>query len=167
MIAGVFMAFLSTLLYSVEYVVAEKILNKSNIKTANLVGYLGLCGAIVSLLYILLFTVPHWTSIVSEEIIKQNGKAFYIFLYYFIFLVMEAAYNYSYFVIIETAGAVSGGVMQGLRAVLVFGLSSSFFCDIHQSQCFDTVKGISAFIVIGGVMLYALVSRLEDRESSH
>lgn len=162
MIAGILMSFLSTLLYSLEYVIAERILSKSNIRAASLVGYIGLSGVLFSLMYIFAYTVPHWHEIVSEEIIKNNGKSLTIFFLYFLFLVSEAFYNYTYFVIIETSGAVTGGVMQGLRAVLVFSMSAVLFCDLKQSQCFDTIKGISAFIVIGGVMIYALVSRFED-----
>ena len=52
-------------------------------------------------------------------------------------------------------GAVTTGVMQSLRAVLVFALSSIAFCSQQQSQCYDTKRGMATLIVVVGVLYYS------------
>ena len=87
-------------------------------------------------------------------------------LLYFVFLIAEAAYNMLYFMLLETAGALVAGVLQGLRAVCVFAFSSVFFCKNQHSQCFNVFKGFSTLIVIGGVGVYAFLSYIEDKRAA-
>ncbi len=115
------------------------------------------------LCYVIFFTIPHWNTLVTQEIAKHRGKTGTIVFLYFLFLLAEAAFNLLYFVIIERAGALLAGVLQGLRAVCVFAFSSVFFCHLQHSQCFDLFKALSTLIVVGGVMVlvyFALGFRL-------
>jgi hypothetical protein len=85
---------------------------------------------------------------------------------YFVFLIAEGAYNMLYFVLLETVGALVAGVLQGLRAVLVFIISSILFCKHQQSQCFNLFKGFSTLIVVGGVIVYAFISYMEEKQAA-
>lgn len=113
----------------------------------------GATGSLVFFCYVIFFTIPHWNTLVTQEIAKHRGKTGNILFLYFLFLLAEAAFNLLYFVIIERAGALLAGVLQGLRAVCVFAFSSVFFCHLQHSQCFDLFKALSTLIVVGGVMV--------------
>jgi len=69
-------------------------------------------------------------------------------------LISIVAHNITYFFLVGQTGAVSTGIIQALRAVSVFAISSLLFCDIQESQCFNGYKGVSSFIVIGGTLLF-------------
>lgn len=47
-----------------------------------------------------------------------------------------------------SSGAVTTGIMQSLRAVCVFAISSVLYCSHQESQCFDTRRGIATLIVV-------------------
>ena len=50
---------------------------------------------------------------------------------------------------------VSTGLVQSLRAVLVFACSATFFCGNDVAQCFTPAKGLATLVVTAGVAAYA------------
>ena len=59
----------------------------------------------------------------------------------------------------------SSQVLQGLRAIFVFMISSALFCDSsHPEQCFTATKSVSSVIVVLGSMLYAWATTVAARE---
>merc|ERR1719219_3186938 len=73
-------------------------------------------------------------------------------------------HNLTYFMLLGSSGSVSTGINQSLRAVCVFVISAVCFCDIQQSQCFNSYKFLSLVVVIGGVLRYAQVSMNEQQK---
>ncbi|KAJ9051827.1 hypothetical protein DSO57_1001074 [Entomophthora muscae] len=63
-------------------------------------------------------------------------------------------YNYSYFFLVDVAGAVSTGILQALRSVFVIAFSAIFFCENDANQCINAEKGSSALLVMLGVIIY-------------
>lgn len=57
-------------------------------------------------------------------------------------------------------------MIQALRAVGVFLLSHVFYCRTDQTQCFTAGKGLSTFVVGGGVIWFAY-SRSRTAASSY
>ena len=51
---------------------------------------------------------------------------------------------------------VSTGMLQSIRAVLVFGASALLFCDNDEAQCFTPAKGVATVVVAAGVVGYVL-----------
>ncbi|KAI8924989.1 hypothetical protein BC831DRAFT_462799 [Entophlyctis helioformis] len=72
-------------------------------------------------------------------------------------------HNLSYFELIASTGAVATGVVQALRAVLVFALSHLLFCDTDADQCFTSAKGVAACVVVCGVLWFAVEKGRADR----
>ena len=68
-------------------------------------------------------------------------------------------YSIAYFELIKSTGAVATGVIQALRAVLVFGISHSLFCSVETKQCYTSAKGISTCVVMSGIILFAYAKR--------
>lgn len=60
----------------------------------------------------------------------------------------QLAHGLTYFLMLSSSGAVTTGIMQSLRAVCVFAISSVLYCSHQESQCFDTRRGIATLIVV-------------------
>lgn len=67
----------------------------------------------------------------------------------------QLAHGLTYFMLLGASGAVTTGIMQSLRAVCVFVISSLLYCSQQESQCFDTKRGVATLIVVSGVMFYS------------
>lgn len=71
------------------------------------------------------------------------------------YTVSQLAHGLTYFMMLGSSGAVTTGIMQSLRAVCVFAISSLLYCSHQESQCFDTRRGVATLIVVSGVMFYS------------
>ena len=65
-------------------------------------------------------------------------------------------HNLSWFIICDREGSVSTGLIQGLKAVLLFAGSSVAFCHRQESQCMTKHKVTATAIVTLGTALYYL-----------
>lgn len=77
---GILFTLFSTILYSLEYVLAEQILvaaqKDKSITSAQLCGYMGFTGSSIFLLYVLFYTIPNWNHLVTQEMIRHRASAF-------------------------------------------------------------------------------------------
>lgn len=69
----------------------------------------------------------------------------------FAYTMSQLVHGFTYFMMLETSGAVTTGIMQSLRAVCVFLLSSILYCSYQESQCFDTKRGVATLIVVNNL----------------
>jgi len=67
-------------------------------------------------------------------------------------------HSWSFFYLMCNEGAVNTGILQALRAVMVFITSAILYCDEQESQCYTKFKFMSTCIVVFGVYCYAKVS---------
>ncbi|CAI2181167.1 10176_t:CDS:2 [Funneliformis geosporum] len=65
-------------------------------------------------------------------------------------------HNLAYYWLMKELGNVSTGILNSLRAIVVFGLSHFMFCHIDEGQCFNIWKGWSAIIVVGFVTIFSI-----------
>ncbi|KAJ3040695.1 hypothetical protein HDV00_010588 [Rhizophlyctis rosea] len=79
-----------------------------------------------------------------------------VLLGYLILILSSLYHNLTYFHLIETSGAVATGVLQALRAVMVFGLSHVMFCGEDGMQCFTPMKGVATVVVVCGVVGFSV-----------
>lgn len=66
----------------------------------------------------------------------------------FAYTLSQLAHGLTYFMVLKSSGAVTTGIMQSLRAVCVFALSSILYCEYQDSQCFDTKRAMATLIVV-------------------
>lgn len=78
-----------------------------------------------------------------------------IFVALVAYTISQLAHGLTYFMLLGESGAVTTGIMQSLRAVCVFVISSLLYCSRQESQCFDTKRGVATLIVVSGVMFYS------------
>ena len=73
-------------------------------------------------------------------------------------------HNLSWFIICDREGSVATGLLQGLKAVLLFGGSSLAFCSRQESQCMTRHKVLATAIVVAGTAIYYLAPSTSPAE---
>ena len=162
---------ISTCIYGFEYVLIEKLLNtdhdsnKDNIpKPTEMCYKTGIYSGTIIIIYILIYVIPNWKSLIIDEIALHNGNYWSIIICYLFLFLCNFLHNWTYFKLLHVSGAVSTGINQALRAVFVFIISGILFCEYSPNQCFSSFKLLSVLIVIGGVFRYAFVTSMIDQK---
>lgn len=112
------------------------------------------CVGIIAV-YMTFYVLPNWNELVTEPIQDAKGSSSAILIGLVLYTISQLAHGFTYFMMLGSLGAVATGVMQSLRAVLVFAFSSIVFCSRQESQCFDTRRGVSTLVVVVGVLYYS------------
>ncbi|ETW03412.1 hypothetical protein H310_04879 [Aphanomyces invadans] len=116
---------------------------------------MGICCVSIISVYQMFWVLPQWTHIITEPVMQANGDPIRILGALFLYTVSQLAHGLTYFMMLGACGAVTTGIMQSLRAVCVFGLSSMLYCSHQESQCFDAKRGIATLFVVAGVLFYS------------
>ncbi|TYZ63216.1 hypothetical protein PybrP1_003213 [[Pythium] brassicae (nom. inval.)] len=112
------------------------------------------CVAVIAV-YQSVFVLPEWHELVTKPIADANGSTSSILVALVGYTLSQLAHGLTYFMMLGSSGAVTTGIMQSLRAVCVFAISSLLYCSHQESQCFDTRRGVATLIVVSGVMFYS------------
>jgi drug/metabolite transporter (DMT)-like permease len=120
--------------------------------------YTGGSCFVIFFLYVMFHTVPHWNELVTLSIARHHGNYHLIAEQYLYLVIAAFLHAISHYDIVATVGAVPVGVLNAVRAVSVFGVSSLLFCEHQASQCYTARKGASTAIVIVGAVGYSLAS---------
>ncbi|GMF65648.1 unnamed protein product [Phytophthora lilii] len=122
------------------------------------------CVAIIAV-YQSIFVLPEWDALVTKPIAEANGNTTRIVSALVAYTLSQLAHGLTYFVMLGSSGAVTTGIMQSLRAVCVFVISSMLYCSQQESQCFDTKRGVATLIVVSGVMFYSWAKSQQGKAS--
>ncbi|GMF42652.1 unnamed protein product [Phytophthora fragariaefolia] len=122
------------------------------------------CVAIIAI-YQSIFVLPEWDVLVTKPIAEANGNTTHIVSALVAYTISQLAHGLTYFVMLGSSGAVTTGIMQSLRAVCVFVISSMLYCSQQESQCFDTKRGVATLIVVSGVMFYSWAKSQQGKAS--
>ncbi|KAH8044055.1 hypothetical protein JL722_14876 [Aureococcus anophagefferens] len=153
-----------TVAYGLEYALCERLLSASdaagetpvasatderdaaeprrasgNEAIVEMMYYMGLWGLGLSALYTAVVVAPRWDYPSRRPSASRRGAR------YLTALVVSHTFsnwlhNLSWFIICDREGSVATGLLQGLKAVLLFGGSSLAFCDRQESQCMTRPK---------------------------
>jgi drug/metabolite transporter (DMT)-like permease len=122
------------------------------------------CVAIIAI-YQSIFVLPEWDALVTKPIVEATGNTTHIVAALVVYTLSQLAHGLTYFVMLGSSGAVTTGIMQSLRAVCVFVISSMLYCSRQESQCFDTKRGVATLIVVSGVMFYSWAKSQQGKAS--
>merc|ERR1712137_1436862 len=148
---------IGTVLVASAYVVSELLIGSKQMSSENLCVYTGLFSTMICCSYTGLYTIPQWSDLMAAKVSDAEGDWYWISIVFAGLCLNAYGHNVAYFSVLETIGSVSTGLLQSLRAVLVFYLSSFFYCDLHPEQCLTFGKSFSALVVICGVVLFTLM----------
>ncbi|CAO3608749.1 unnamed protein product [Cunninghamella blakesleeana] len=151
---GTLLTISGTFFYSCVYVYSDYMLSKQIPPPlpARICSYVGIYTSTISLIWIGIYTLPR----IDQLIHIDDTPRSYIWGMYILLMVSNAAHSWNYYELIDRTGSVATGILQGLRAVIVYGLSHMWFCSIDAAQCFTVYKGLGSLLVITSVLLFTI-----------
>ncbi|CAO3657287.1 unnamed protein product [Mucor hiemalis] len=171
---GTLMTLGGTFFYSCVYVYSDYIMSqhKPPPLPARVCFYSGIYTSIISLVWIGFYTWPRLDEMIH---IKEGTSINTVYGMYLLVTVANALHSWNYYELIDRTGSVSyycklhklqsiiiidyqvaTGILQGLRAVLIYIISDSWYCKSDPAQCFTKFKGLGSLLVIGCVLLFTI-----------
>ncbi|KAI8915394.1 hypothetical protein DFJ77DRAFT_462494, partial [Powellomyces hirtus] len=143
---GFGITFLGTCIYSSVYTLNDYMLSstKRPMLPSQQCFWVGLYSSCICLVVMIIVALPTLRTMPLSD----PG----VILMYLSLIGSSLGHNVTYFQLLESTGAVATGVLQALRAVMVFGLSHILFCKGDAAQCFTMGKGFATAIVCAGVV---------------
>ncbi|KAH8061598.1 hypothetical protein JL721_8826 [Aureococcus anophagefferens] len=157
-----------TVAYGLEYALCERLLSASdaagetpvasatderdaaeprrasgNEAIVEMMYYMGLWGLGLSALYTAVVVAPRWDYLVAAPVRVSGATPSYLTALVVSHTFSNWLHNLSWFIICDREGSVATGLLQGLKAVLLFGGSSLAFCDRQESQ-----RGATAYELV-------------------
>ncbi|KAG9070043.1 hypothetical protein KI688_009373 [Linnemannia hyalina] len=150
----------ATFLYACVYVLSDKVLSttKPTPIPEKVCSMVGGYASLLTFLYLCVHTFPNWKTEVMDVIANRQGSTVGILLVYPLLVISSMLHSLNYYVLLSRINNIAVGIMQSLRAVLVFVMSHYLFCGVSSTQCFNQWKFMSAIVVIGCVTLFSFNS---------
>ena len=147
----------ATFLYACVYVLSDKVLStfKPTPVPEKVCSMVGGYAALLTFIYLSVHTIPDWQTEVVDVVETHGGNWMGIIIVYPLLTVSSMLHSLNYYVLLSRINNIAVGILQSLRAVLVFVMSHYLFCGVSQTQCFNQWKFVSAIVVIGCVTLFS------------
>jgi len=153
---GVALILLASILMGLTFVLNEKFMNGGNaIPGPILVCMMGIFCSVVLSLWTTVWTIPQIDRLVIQQVKKSQGSYQVIFRCFVFLFISGWIHSGTLWYLIKNVGAVSSGVLKGLKVALVFVVSHFLFCELQPSQCLNVHSTCSAVVCVAGVMLYS------------
>ncbi|KAI9245523.1 hypothetical protein BDA99DRAFT_527950 [Phascolomyces articulosus] len=155
LMTGILLTMGGTFGYSCMYVYSDYILSKQVPAPlpARVCMTTGCYATVLSLVWIILYTLPRFNTIIH---IDPNFTLSSVWGMYFIVMISNTTHSWNYYELIDRTGNVAIGILQGVRAVLVYIISHVWYCNTDAAQCFTVYKGSGSLLVIGCVLLFTV-----------
>jgi len=182
---GSMLVFVGSSLHALTYVLSEIIMTRGTAATSTSThsnrlsvkmncAVQGIVACVAYLLWQIIYTRQHFQESILEPMKVANTTYAYAIFILCTIAVSNLVHALTFFHTLKyfQGGATSAGVMKGLQAVLVFVVTSWFYCGRlgGSEMCFTTLKFMSLVIVVGGVILYGSAtsrSNLEHRKGNY
>ncbi|KAG0380505.1 hypothetical protein BGX24_007700 [Mortierella sp. AD032] len=164
---GALITLAATFLYACVYVLSDKVLSttKPTPIPEKVCSMVGGYASLLTFIYLCAHTFPNWKPEVADVIADRQGSTIGILMVYPLLIISSMLHSLNYYVLLSRINNIAVGIMQSLRAVLVFVMSHYLFCGVSSTQCFNQWKFLSAIVVIGCVTLFSFNS--SPSASSH
>lgn len=154
---GVFLILFSSVLMGLTFVLNEKFMRGSEpVEGPNLVCMMGICSSAIVTIWTVFWTLPHFDEVVMQPIIDKGGSLHTVASCSLWLFISGWIHSGTLWYLMSSFGAVSTGILKGLKVALVFVISHFLFCEIQPSQCLNMWTAASAFTCVVGVVLYSL-----------
>ncbi|KAI9499603.1 hypothetical protein BDB00DRAFT_794663 [Zychaea mexicana] len=152
---GTLLTMVGTFGYSCMYVYSDHILSKQipSPLPARVCFTTGIYATVLALVWIAAYTLPRFDTLIQ---IQPSVSISSVWGMYALVALSNTIHSYNYYELIDRTGNVATGILQGLRAILVYGISHAWYCSIDAAQCFTAYKGCGSILVIGCVLLFTV-----------
>ncbi|KAF9282313.1 hypothetical protein BGZ68_006074 [Mortierella alpina] len=150
----------ATFLYACVYVLSDKVLATFKPKPIpeKVCSMVGAYASLLTFIYLCVHTFPNWQTEVLDVVAAHQGSWATIITVYPLLTISSLLHSLNYYVLLSRINNIAVGILQSLRAVLVFVMSHYLFCGVSTTQCFNQWKFVSAIVVIGCVTLFSFNS---------
>lgn len=154
-VVGIALTLIGTVGYGLEYVLCERALVRGDgLTPIDFLWYMGVWGTLLIGAYLCVYTVPRWEVLVAQPTRDADASTGYLVFLFASHTINNWIHNIAWFVICQIEGSVSTGLLQGLKAILLFAASSVAFCHRQESQCLTPAKGAATVVVVLGTLVY-------------
>ncbi|KAL1931949.1 hypothetical protein VTP01DRAFT_9005 [Rhizomucor pusillus] len=131
---GTAMTLCGTFFYACAYVYADHLLSQNQPAPlpARLCFYKGLYTTSLTLIWITFYTIPRIDKLIH---IDSHVSLQTVLTRYALITASNATHAWNYYELLDNTGNVATGILQALRAVLVYGLSHVWYCSTDSAQC--------------------------------
>ncbi|KAI8091043.1 uncharacterized protein B0P05DRAFT_528507 [Gilbertella persicaria] len=131
---GTIMTLGGTFFYSCVYVYSDYIMSQQKPPplAARVCFSTGIYTSCISLVWIVVYTLPRFDQLIH---LKQGTSVQSVWFMYILVSVSNACHSWNYYELIDRTGSVATGILQGLRAVLIYIISDSWYCESDPAQC--------------------------------
>ncbi|KAF8820902.1 putative transporter/permease protein [Cardiosporidium cionae] len=162
---GVLLILTASILMGLTFVLNEKYMEDANpTEGPNLVCMMGICCSILLTMWTFGWTIPRFDALILKNIALRNGDKKVILMSFFGLLVSGWLHSGTFWYIMKKIGAVSTGVLKGMKVATVFLLSHYFFCELQPSQCLNVWTGLSTTVCVIGVISYTYATTYEKKQ---
>ncbi|KAI8348873.1 hypothetical protein BD560DRAFT_410515 [Blakeslea trispora] len=131
---GTLITLASTFMSACIYVYSDTVISKQKVQPlpARVCYWIGFYTSIFSWIWMAVYTLPRFDVIIQLDTTTNNTQVMAI---YMLVIFSNAFHAWSYYELIESTGNVATGVLQGIRAIVVYGLSHVLYCKEDHAQC--------------------------------
>ncbi|KAI8838739.1 hypothetical protein BJ741DRAFT_600479 [Chytriomyces cf. hyalinus JEL632] len=152
---GILVCIFGTAVLSLVYVATDHILTEGSSTPYSQCIWVGIFSSLLTLVAMLVLSIP---SLRTLPLFDSD-----VVMAHLILILSSLGHSVAYFELVESTGGIATGVLQGLRAVGVFGLSHVWFCERDEGQCFTVWKGAATVIVVCGVVTFAAAKGMQEK----
>ena len=155
---GILAGVLGSMVYAAQYVCSEVLVHKHNVNPYTVTAFNGLMGWGVCAVYLLVYTIPHWSVSIddySQFALLGAGLSLATLTHSVTFYTVSGGKNTPNS---NAYGAIVISVNKALQTVLTFISNDLLFCKEDPVECIDTFKIIAIISVFVGIVLYAYSS---------
>ncbi|KAL8439628.1 hypothetical protein Efla_004536 [Eimeria flavescens] len=164
---GVLLILSASILMGLTFVLNEKFMcGGSRVEGPNLVCMMGICSGAVICVWSLLWTVPQFEEVVVQPIVNKGGSLHTVASCSLWLFISGWIHSGTLWYLMANFGAVSTGILKGLKVALVFVISHFLFCKFQPSQCLNAWTAASAATCVFGVILYSLATPAKGKRET-
>ncbi|KAI8364003.1 hypothetical protein EDC96DRAFT_511492 [Choanephora cucurbitarum] len=129
---GTLMTLGGTFFYSCVYVYSDYIMSQQKPPplAARVCFTTGIYTSCISCVWIGIYTLPRFSQLIQPTAPLETVIGMYLMV-----SLSNACHSWNYYELIDRTGSVATGILQGLRAVLIYVISDAWYCSSDPAQC--------------------------------
>ncbi|KAK8833597.1 hypothetical protein WA577_001530, partial [Blastocystis sp. JDR] len=166
-VTGILLTLLGAQFYSISYIVNEAITRiPGNKGTKEICKQVGVINTMICCVVILIDTIPNRAKLIYEPIARTHTNLSSVFVATFVYVISHIIHSYALYSVQGALGAIWTGLLQCIRACVVFFTSGYLYCASDPNQCITWSKIVATILVTCGIAIFTYGKRQNTAESA-
>lgn len=154
-LTGILLTLLGAQFYALSYILNEYISTiPGNGGSKNTCKWIGIINTILSSIFILVDTYPNRDTLIMQPLKSRKSSLSTVMKATALYVASHFVHSWALFSIQGVLGAVWTGLLQCVRACVVFVVSGYLYCGADPNQCLTLSKGIATVLVCIGIVIF-------------